>query len=82
MATFNCSVHGGRGQLLITWLKNGRPLSLTSKINIKNNGEILTINSVSRDDRAMYQCFVRGADESSQNSGELILGGMFSFNFT
>lgn len=74
-AVFNCSVHGGKGQLLITWLRNGRPLSLSSKIDIRNNGEILSISSVNRDDRGMYQCFVRGEAECAQNSAELILGG-------
>lgn len=75
MATFNCSVQGGRGQLSITWLKNGLPLSLSSKIDVQMNGEILIIHSVDRNDRGMYQCFVRGVDESAQNSAELILGG-------
>ena len=77
MAAFNCSAHGGRGQLSITWLKNGSPLSLSSKIEVQTNGESLVIRSVERDDRGMYQCFVRGGDESAQNSAELILGGRF-----
>ncbi|XP_065220187.1 cell adhesion molecule Dscam2-like isoform X2 [Planococcus citri] len=75
-ATFNCSIHGGRGQLIISWLKNGHTLPLSSKIDVRNNGELLTIHSVSREDKGMYQCFVRNKDESAQNSGELILGAV------
>lgn len=74
-ATFNCSIHGGHGQLIISWLKNGHTLPLSSKIDVRNNGELLTIHSVNREDKGMYQCFVRNKDESAQNSAELILGG-------
>ncbi|GIY08709.1 down syndrome cell adhesion molecule-like protein Dscam2 [Caerostris extrusa] len=36
--------------------------------------DIIHINSVGREDRGVYQCFVRNADDSAQASAELVLG--------
>ena len=36
---------------------------------------VLRINSVGREDKGMYQCFVRNDQESAQATAELKLGG-------
>jgi hypothetical protein len=53
----------------VTWYKDG------SKIN--HDGDTLTISSVKKEDRGMYQCFVRNDQESAQGTGEIKLGGRY-----
>lgn len=51
----------------ISWMKDGVLLS--------HNGNVLRIDAVRREDRGMYQCFVRNDQESAQASAEIKLGG-------
>ncbi|XP_023247278.1 Down syndrome cell adhesion molecule-like protein Dscam2 [Copidosoma floridanum] len=67
-ATFTCNVKGNPIKT-ISWLKDGKPLG--------HEEEVLRIESVKKDDKGMYQCFVRNDQESAQASAELKLGGRF-----
>ena len=42
---------------------------------INHDDTVLRIDAVRREDRGMYQCFVRNDQESAQSSAELKLGG-------
>ena len=46
-------------------------------VNIGHSDKVLRIESVKKDDRGMYQCFVRNDQESAQAVAELKLGGRF-----
>ena len=52
-------------------MKNGVELQRNSQ------NAILKINSVKKEDRGMYQCFIRNDQESAQATAELRLGGRF-----
>lgn len=81
-ATFNCTVDMGTDfSGSIFWFKDGRPVLEGPRINILHNGKVLHIRGVRRNDRGMYQCFVRNGEESAQGSAELTLGGKVSFLF-
>ncbi|XP_076672506.1 Down syndrome cell adhesion molecule 1 isoform X11 [Andrena cerasifolii] len=67
-ATFNCNVRGNPIKT-ISWLKDGKPLGLEEAV--------LRIESVKKEDKGMYQCFVRNDQESAQATAELKLGGRF-----
>ncbi len=54
----------------VRWMKDGEDLGLAGR-------DVLRINSVKKEDRGMYQCFVRNDRESAQATGELKLGGRF-----
>ncbi len=53
----------------VFWLKNG--------VNIGHSDKVLRLDSVKKEDRGMYQCFVRNDQESAQAVAELKLGGRF-----
>lgn len=53
----------------ISWLKDGKPL--------EHNEAVLRIEAVRKEDKGMYQCFVRNDQESAEASAELKLGGRF-----
>ena len=55
----------------VSWMKNG--------VEIKQNSQsaLLKIDSVKKEDRGMYQCFIRNDQESAQATAELRLGGRF-----
>ncbi|KAK6620957.1 hypothetical protein RUM43_011256 [Polyplax serrata] len=67
-ATFSCNFQGNPIKT-VGWLKDGKPL--------KHEEPVLRIESVKKDDKGMYQCFVRNDQESAQASAELKLGGRF-----
>ncbi|KAK2577363.1 hypothetical protein KPH14_003479 [Odynerus spinipes] len=67
-ATFTCNVRGNPINT-ISWLKDGKPLGLEEPV--------LRIESVKKEDKGMYQCFVRNDQESAQATAELKLGGRF-----
>lgn len=62
-ATFKCNYKGNPVKQ-VYWLKNGEPLGHTEAT--------LRINSVKKDDRGMYQCFVRNDQESAQVGKQLL----------
>ncbi|XP_063871341.1 cell adhesion molecule Dscam1-like [Scylla paramamosain] len=67
-ATFTCTYRGNPVKS-VSWLKDGAP--------IEHKEAVLHINSVGREDKGMYQCFVRNDQESAQATAELKLGGRF-----
>ncbi|XP_045126197.1 Down syndrome cell adhesion molecule-like protein Dscam2 isoform X35 [Portunus trituberculatus] len=67
-ATFTCTYRGNPVKS-VSWLKDGTP--------IEHKEAVLHINSVGREDKGMYQCFVRNDQESAQATAELKLGGRF-----
>ncbi|XP_042237799.1 Down syndrome cell adhesion molecule-like protein Dscam2 isoform X36 [Homarus americanus] len=67
-ATFTCTYRGNPVKS-VTWLKDGEP--------INHKEAVLRIDSVGREDKGMYQCFVRNDQESAQATAELKLGGRF-----
>ncbi|KAI5642678.1 immunoglobulin domain-containing protein [Phthorimaea operculella] len=67
-AVFTCRYEGNPVKT-ITWLKDGKDL--------KHHDATLRIESVKKDDKGMYQCFIRNDQESAGASGELKLGGRF-----
>ncbi|XP_044595973.1 Down syndrome cell adhesion molecule-like protein Dscam2 isoform X31 [Cotesia glomerata] len=67
-ATFTCNVRGNPIKT-ISWMKDGKALG--------HEDPILRIESVKKEDKGMYQCFVRNDQESAQATAELKLGGRF-----
>ncbi|CAD6214602.1 GSCOCG00004137001-RA-CDS, partial [Cotesia congregata] len=67
-ATFTCNVRGNPIKT-ISWMKDGKALG--------HEDAILRIESVKKEDKGMYQCFVRNDQESAQATAELKLGGRF-----
>lgn len=67
-ATFKCNYKGNPVKM-VYWMKNGQRIGHTEPT--------LRIQSVKKEDRGMYQCFVRNDQESAQATGELQLGGRF-----
>ncbi|KAK0091472.1 hypothetical protein PV326_003179, partial [Microctonus aethiopoides] len=67
-ATFTCNVRGNPIKT-ISWMKDGKPLG--------HEDAVLRIESVKKEDKGMYQCFVRNDQESAQSTAELKLGGRF-----
>lgn len=65
-ATFTCNVRGNPIKT-ISWMKDGKALG--------HEDPILRIESVKKEDKGMYQCFVRNDQESAQATAELKLGG-------
>ena len=51
----------------VTWTKDGKRLPTSDSV--------IRIDAVRREDRGMYQCFVRNDQDSAQSTAELKLGG-------
>ncbi|XP_061703849.1 cell adhesion molecule Dscam2 isoform X50 [Cydia pomonella] len=67
-AVFTCKYEGNPVKT-ITWLKDGKDM--------KHHDPLLRIESVKKEDKGMYQCFIRNDQESAGASAELKLGGRF-----
>ncbi|XP_021929576.1 Down syndrome cell adhesion molecule-like protein Dscam2 isoform X2 [Zootermopsis nevadensis] len=67
-AVFTCNFEGNPIKT-ISWLKDGKSLS--------HEESVLRIESVKKEDKGMYQCFIRNDQENAQASAELKLGGRF-----
>ncbi|CAG2067361.1 unnamed protein product [Timema podura] len=67
-AVFTCNFEGNPIKT-INWMKDGKRLN--------HEESVLRIDTVKKDDRGMYQCFVRNDQESAGASAELKLGGRF-----
>ncbi|XP_012218067.1 cell adhesion molecule Dscam2-like isoform X2 [Linepithema humile] len=55
------------------WLKDGQPLRMGARVRTVTS-ERISVTSVAREDRGMYQCFVRNEYEMAQGIAELRLG--------
>ena len=69
-AIFTCNFEGNPIKT-ISWLKDGKPLN--------HDEPVLRIDSVKKEDKGMYQCFIRNDHESAEASSELKLGGRCRF---
>ncbi|XP_069356509.1 cell adhesion molecule Dscam1 isoform X35 [Maniola hyperantus] len=67
-AVFTCRYEGNPVKT-ITWLKDAKDMN--------HHDPILRIESVKKEDKGMYQCFIRNDQESAGASAELKLGGRF-----
>ncbi|CAB3223434.1 unnamed protein product [Arctia plantaginis] len=67
-AVFTCRYEGNPVKT-VTWLKDGKDM--------KHHDATLRIESVKKEDKGMYQCFIRNDQESASASAELKLGGRF-----
>lgn len=56
----------------VSWLKDGKKIGHTDAI--------LRIESVKKEHKGMYQCFIRNDQESAEASAELKLGGRCKIN--
>ncbi|KAG1672088.1 Down syndrome cell adhesion molecule-like protein Dscam2 [Nymphon striatum] len=73
-ANFTCSVSGGPAKV-ISWLKNGYPLNLNEpNIEVSEDQKTLSIEKVSKESEAMYQCMAENSQDSGQGSAQLVLG--------
>ncbi|KAF8796585.1 Down syndrome cell adhesion molecule-like [Argiope bruennichi] len=69
--TFTCNVTGPQITSLV-WTKNLKPVITSARTKLISS-EVLQIYSVMREDKGMYQCFVRSHDYSYQGSAQLSL---------
>ncbi|KAL3270306.1 hypothetical protein HHI36_009357 [Cryptolaemus montrouzieri] len=67
-AVFTCNFEGNPIKT-ISWLKDGHP--------IDHHDAVLRIEAVRKEDKGMYQCFIRNDQESAESIAELKLGGRF-----
>ncbi|XP_075974485.1 Down syndrome cell adhesion molecule 1 isoform X3 [Anticarsia gemmatalis] len=67
-AVFTCRYEGNPVKT-ITWLKDSKDMN--------HHDATLRIESVKKEDKGMYQCFIRNDQESAGASAELKLGGRF-----
>ncbi|XP_043500519.1 Down syndrome cell adhesion molecule-like protein Dscam2 isoform X3 [Polistes fuscatus] len=71
-AHLTCSA-SGFPQAALYWLKDGQPLRTAGRVSAVSR-ERISVTSVAREDRGMYQCFVRNEYEMAQGIAELRLG--------
>lgn len=71
-ANLTC-ITSGYPIISVEWLKNGIRLQSNGRVQLISP-EILRIRSVQREDRGIYQCFVKNNAGSAQSSAELKLG--------
>ncbi|XP_075877498.1 immunoglobulin superfamily DCC subclass member 3 [Nelusetta ayraudi] len=69
-ATFTCQAQG-EPEPQLTWLKNGQILEPSGHVRLRNNNSTLTINGISQDDEAIYQCIAENSAGSTQASARL-----------
>ncbi|KAJ8982888.1 hypothetical protein NQ317_004318 [Molorchus minor] len=67
-AVFTCKFEGNPIKT-ISWMKDGNPIDHTDAV--------LRIEAVRKEDKGMYQCFIRNDQESAEGTAELKLGGRF-----
>lgn len=74
-AELTCNINGFP-QTNVWWLKDGQPLRTGSRVRFISK-EHIKITSITKEDKGMYQCFVRNDQEIAQSVSELRLGGKF-----
>lgn len=68
-----CTI-GGFPKASVWWLKDGQPLRTGSRVRLLTK-EHVKITAVAKEDRGMYQCFVRNEHDAAQATAEMKLGG-------
>ncbi|XP_023213824.1 Down syndrome cell adhesion molecule-like protein Dscam2 [Centruroides sculpturatus] len=71
-AMFNCTVEG-HPVLGVAWTKNVRPLVTNQRVKLMSSN-ILSITTIERGDKGIYQCFAHNKFDSAQASAQLFLG--------
>ena len=71
-AAFNCSVYGGPVSH-VTWLHNGRLLTSAGRVTLPTPVSLL-VSGVTRADRGVYQCVVRGVTSQTGRGTAEALG--------
>ena len=74
LVTFKCVVSGFPVNKF-TWYRDGRPLVFDDRIFVTEEGAVLKIMRMEIEDAGMFQCFVKGSQESAHGSAELSIGG-------
>ncbi|XP_046898476.1 immunoglobulin superfamily DCC subclass member 3 [Hypomesus transpacificus] len=69
-AIFTCQAQG-EPEPQLTWLRNGEVLEPGGHVKLRNNNSTLTINGISQDDEAIYQCIAENRAGSTQASARL-----------
>ncbi|XP_065334191.1 cell adhesion molecule Dscam2-like isoform X1 [Cloeon dipterum] len=59
---------------LITWSKDGMPLQPNIRVSVQEQGKVLIVENVQREDAGMYQCLIRTDEDSAQGTAEIRLG--------
>ncbi|KAG7158553.1 Down syndrome cell adhesion molecule-like protein 2-like 12, partial [Homarus americanus] len=54
----------------ISWYKDGHVITPAGRIGITEGGSVLEVRGVGRADAGMYQCFVRGDEDTIQDAAE------------
>ncbi|KAL1414485.1 hypothetical protein MTO96_000887 [Rhipicephalus appendiculatus] len=57
----------------LSWSKDAKPLYASDRVKLLFDDRVLVVNAVKRQDRGMYQCFVRNQFEVVQGASEVIL---------
>lgn len=71
-AVFTCHFSGNPIKT-VSWMKDGKSIGHTDAT--------LRIESVKKEDKGMYQCFIRNDQESAEAGAELKLGGRCNYTF-
>ncbi|GLG93723.1 Tyrosine-protein phosphatase Lar, partial [Gryllus bimaculatus] len=74
-ADLTCSV-SGFPHGTVTWLKDGQPLRTGARVRLLSKDHVHIV-SVAKEDRGMYQCFVKNEAEMAQGAAELRLGEVY-----
>uniref|UniRef100_A0AAY4CGP4 Immunoglobulin superfamily DCC subclass member 3 n=1 Tax=Denticeps clupeoides TaxID=299321 RepID=A0AAY4CGP4_9TELE len=69
-AIFTCLVQG-EPEPQLTWLKNGEILMPGGHVKLRNNNSTLTIDNISQEDEANYQCIANNSAGSARASARL-----------
>ncbi|XP_067352418.1 immunoglobulin superfamily DCC subclass member 3 isoform X1 [Channa argus] len=69
-AIFTCQAQG-EPEPQLTWLKNGQILEPGGHVKLRNNNSTLTIDGISQEDEAIYQCIAENSAGSTQASARL-----------
>lgn len=72
-AELMCNVNGFP-RTNLWWLKDGQPLRTGSRVRLLTK-EHIKITSVTKEDRGVYQCFIKNENDAVQATAEMKLGG-------
>lgn len=67
-----CNVNG-LPQTSLWWLKDGQPLRTGARVRLLTNNHI-KVTAVTKEDRGMYQCFIKNENDVAQGTAEIRLG--------
>lgn len=71
------SQHHQPAAITVTWRKDGTEIRPSLRLSFSPSGDKLRIATVQREDKGLYQCFVKSDGDMAQAAAELRLGGMY-----